>query len=126
MVYIRMFTTGARKIQIAYCGHYSFRDMRIRLSISEMSMRIVPLQDLQTFTSESGNNIFFFTSTLDGGECSASRLRLFIPYEESTVCFPFGTWLGGPQDMYRRFAKVKKTCSCRKLDHESFDAQQVI
>jgi hypothetical protein len=59
MIYIRMFTIGAGKIQIVYCGHYSFRDMRIRLSISEMSVKIVPLQDLQTLTSECGNNFFF-------------------------------------------------------------------
>jgi hypothetical protein len=79
-----MFTAGAGKIQIVYCGHSCMGGIRIRLSISEMSMRIVTFQDLQTLTSESGNRkIFFFTSTLDGGECSASNLRLFTAYDEN-------------------------------------------
>jgi len=59
-VNIHMFTTGAGKIQIVYCGHYSLGGMRIRLSISEMNMRNVSLQDLQTLISESGNKYQFF------------------------------------------------------------------
>jgi len=81
IVNIHIFTVRACKIQTVYCGHYCLGGMRIRLSISEMNMRIVTLQDLQTLTSEGGNN-FFFTSTLGGRECSASRLFLFIRYEK--------------------------------------------
>lgn len=81
-----MFTAGIGKTQMVYCGHYSLGDMRIRLSISEINTRFVSLQDLQTLTSESGNKYkFCFTLTLDGGECSASSLRMSSPYEESMV-----------------------------------------
>jgi hypothetical protein len=59
IVNIHTFTVGAGKIQRVHCGHYCLGGMRVRLSISEMNMRIFTFQVLQTLTSESGNNFFF-------------------------------------------------------------------
>ena len=77
------------------------------------NMKIVTLQDLQTLTCESGNkNLFFFTSTLDGGECPASRPRLFTPYEESMVPVQYvAGWVSGHvqafRKRYRKFVPVE-------------------
>jgi hypothetical protein len=98
-VNIHMFTVGAGKIQRVYC----LGGMRIRLSISEMNMRIVTLQDLQTLTSESGNNFFFHFDIRWNGVFS------FKPPSIYPIWRKYGSrsirWLVWPQNMYRRFAK---------------------
>jgi len=103
IINIHMFTTGASEIQIVYCGLYSLGDMRIRLSISEMSMRIVPLQDLQALTSESGNN-FLFNFDIRRRGVFSFKPPAYLSHMKK-VWFPFDTWLSGPQDIYRPFAK---------------------
>jgi hypothetical protein len=105
---------------LSYCLHISERVENKNVKVKTKSpLLLIKHRTKNTYGREDVHFHKYLTSTLDGGEWSASPgLR------GNTQLYPSDRRLGGPQSRCERSVEKKNLCSCRELNLNSPHVQK--